>query len=190
MCLSASVTIQDAQPSEYDLKAAYLLNFTKFIDWPEEDVSAAQKIITIGIVGSDPFGDSIKKIEDKKVKDRTIVIKRFAGAKSIELSEILFVPESEKGNFPEILRNIKSKSTLVVCEHSDAAEHGAAIGFYIENKKLRFEINTDITGARGLKVSSQLLKLAKIIKSPEATKPAAETRPSAASRPAGGKGDD
>lgn len=173
---------QNDERGEYDLKAAFIYNFTKFIEWPVESVPADKKTITIGIVGSDPFGDAIKNVEGKSVKDRTIVIKRFANAKSIEACDLLFVPAGEKDALASITKDVKVKNALIVGEHNGAATRGAIIGFYVEDKKLRFEINADAASASGFKVSSQLLKLAKIVKSAEPA--ASQPESKAASKPA------
>lgn len=174
--------------TEYQLKAAFIYKFTRYIDWPATALPPERKNIIIGIVGADPFGDALSQVEGKTVKDRTILIKRFADAKSIESCDLLFIPASEKDHIADIVKAMRGMSTVLVGEHANATLQGCMIGFYIENKKLRFEINTDNASAGSFKLSSQLLGVARIVKNPDLSRPADDSKQKPASRPAGEKG--
>lgn len=166
-----------SQGDEYEFKALYMMNFVKFIEWPENLEPAQKDSITIGIIGQNPFGDATKAIDGKVAKDRKIVIKQFANVKSLESCDILFIPATEKANLKEILTAVRGKSVLTVGEHEDFASHGGIVGFYLENNKLRFEINTDNAADANLKINAQLLKLARVVKKSDA---APESKPASA----------
>lgn len=185
-CLSIAL-LHEAAPqqsptSEYDLKSAYILNFIKFTDWPGNSAFVKNDRIVIGIVGSDPFGKSTKTIEGVVARDRVIEVVRFPNVKSIGACDVLFVPASEFESLDSILDAIKGKSILTIGEHDGFVKKGGIINLYIEEKRVRFEINTDNAAAAGFKIRSQVMALAKVVRNPEA--PRAESRP--ASRPASG----
>jgi hypothetical protein len=159
---------------EYQVKAAFLYNFIKFVDWPKEKTADSNEPIIIGIIGNDPFGDAFDAIKDKQVKDRKIVINRFKGLDELEKStekhpqiegirecHLLFICRSQKQNLTETINLVKDHSVLTVGDMEGFLESGGIINFVMKREKVRFEIN--ITAAKGarLKIRSQLLRLAK-----------------------------
>ena len=166
---------------EYQIKAAFLYNFIKFVDWPEEKVADGNTPITIGIIGEDPFGNAFEPIKDKKVKGAKIIIKRFKGfeepkknnekykselhrnIKAIRKCRLLFICSSEKKNLGKIMNSVKKHNVLTVGEMKGFLESGGIINFLMEEKKLRFEINVATARQAKLKISSKLLRLAKRI---------------------------
>jgi len=178
-----SVQAQDdsAQSREYQVKAAFLYNFIKFVDWPKEKMADSNEPIIIGIMGKDPFGDDLDPIKDKQAKDRKIAIKRFKGFKELKKSSekdktklqqeiealrkchLLFVCSSEKKNFEQIIETLKGSSVLTVEETAGFLESGGIINFLMEEKKVRFEINVTAAKRAKLEIRAQLLRLAKRI---------------------------
>jgi len=152
-----------AQPlfSEYEVKAAFLYNFVKFVEWPDESFSNATMII--GILGEDPFGTAIDTIQGKTVKGKKLLIKRFKHIKDIENCHILFISSSEKKHLSRIVEALSGLSILTVGDTEGAAQRGVIINFYIRQKKVRFEINVEAARRAKLKISSKMLKLAKIV---------------------------
>ena len=164
---------------EYQIKAAFLYNFVKFVDWPKEKVADSNDVITIGIIGKNPFGNALDSIKGKRVKDRKVVIKRFKGFKepgetgekdeselrrkieALRKCHLLFICSSEKKNLKEIMNSVKDHSVLTIGETKDFLESGGIINFLIEEKKIRFEINITAAKKAKLKIRSNLLKLAK-----------------------------
>ena len=142
---------------EYQIKAAFLYNFVRFIEWPQEPTAD----IVIGILGEDPFGSAIETIEGKPAKGKTLVIKRFSELKGLENCHILFISRSEEGQLSFILGKLKNTSVLTVGEMSQFNQKGGMIQFLIEENKIRFSVHLTIAKERGLQISSQLLKLAK-----------------------------
>ncbi len=143
---------------EYDVKAAFIYNFLKFIEFPDKD--STESTITLCIVGDDPFGTAINPAKDDSKK---IVIRRYNKLTGQERCKVLFICRSEKRHLEKILNTIKGMNVLTIGDTEGFAQEGVIINFYIEEDKVRFEINKDAADKAGLKISSRLLSLAKII---------------------------
>ena len=162
--------------SEYQLKAVFLYNFAKFVEWPAESLADARGPIIFGILGKDPFGATIDQIiKTKTVKDRKLRIKRFEKIKDLRVSytgkgeeketcHILFISSSEEEHLANILEILKDSSVLTVGEMEQFAQRGGIINFTLREGKVQFEINVDAAERAELKISSKLLKLAKIVR--------------------------
>jgi hypothetical protein len=155
---------QSSPSAEYQVKAALLLNFAEFIEWPAAAFSKPDAPITVGVLGSDPFGVVLDQtFQDESVQGRKIVIKRSQQIEELKSCQLLFISKSEKEHLGEIVGSLSNTSVVTVGETDGFAEHGGIINFYIDNKKVRFEINADAAQHNGLKISSQLLRRAKIV---------------------------
>ena len=164
--------VSDTDSSEYLIKAGFIYNFAKFVEWPSTAFADADSPIVIGVIGVDPFGLQIDRIvEDKKIGTRGFVVKRFKWGKDLkDLKDckILFVSPSERGHIDEILQLVKGLPILTVGETPGFAERGGMIRFTLEDNRVRFEVNVEAARHVDLNISSRLLTLAKII-SPSAT---------------------
>lgn len=149
---------------EYLIKAAFLYKFAKFVDWPAKAFRNDRAPLTICILGKEPFGAALENIKDKKVKGRKLVIQRLARLEDLKQCHVLFISESEEKRLPKILRAIKGKAILTVSDMKEFARRGGIIDLVTVKKKIRFEINVDAAHTARLKISSKLLKLAKIVK--------------------------
>ena len=176
-----SVQAQDdsAQSREYQIKAAFLYNFIKFVDWPEEKVAESNEPVIIGIVGKDPFGNAFAPVKDKEDKGRKVLIKRFKPIEELKKSgerdksllereidslrkcHLLFICSSEEKSIKEIINLVKDHSVLTIGDMQGFLESGGIINFIMEEKKIRFEINMTAAKRAKLKIRSQLLLLAK-----------------------------
>lgn len=145
---------------EASLKAAFIYNFSKYVDWSEQD---NQGSFIIGIVGNSGISAPLEKIaQANTVKGKRISILHFNSAENIQYCHILFIPE--KLPFPlSLILEKAGKGTLTVSEEPGYAKLGSAFNFILKNDKLKFEANLKAIYAADLKVSSQLLKLAVII---------------------------
>jgi hypothetical protein len=153
---------------EYKVKAAFLYNFIKFIEWPDvPDLDVSNTPITIGILGEDKFGPAFDEITTRKVRDRSIAIKRFAdfGAQDaqdgLSKCQLVFVSASQRQYTKEIIALLNKKPILVVGENEGFLEAGGTINFIMQDNKVCFEINADRADETNLKIAAQLLKLAK-----------------------------
>jgi len=170
---------ESASNREYQVKAAFLYNFIKFVDWPKEKVAESNEPVIIGIFGKDPFGNAFAPVKDKEGKDRKVLIKRFkpieelkkSGEKDKSLPEreieslrkchLLFICSSEEKSIKEIINLVKDHSVLTIGDMQGFLESGGIINFIMEEKKVRFEINMTAANRAKLKIRSQLLRLAK-----------------------------
>jgi len=150
---------------EYLIKAAYLLNFAMFIEWPRDAFPTASSPITIGVVGSDPFGQTLDLTVDKRrIDNRRIVVKRLQWGQDFRQCHILFIGSAESARIGELTSRVAGQPVLIVGEATDLAKRGATINFKIEDDKVRFEVNVDAAKRARLTISSKVLRLARIVK--------------------------
>jgi len=151
--------------SEYEVKAAFLFSFIKFVDWPSNAFDDADEPLIIGIVGKDPFGSTLDAIvAGKTIKNRRLTIRRFRDASRIGRCHVLFVGSSARTSTARILRSIRNRHILTVGDAKHFARQGGMINFFTRNRRVRFQINLSAVEKSGLKISSRLLRLADIIK--------------------------
>jgi len=159
-----SAEAQSAQSKEYHVKAACLLNFVQFIEWPAAAFPQPSTPITIGILGEDPFGDILERtFQDESVQGRALVVKRSRQVEDLKTCHVLFVSKSEKPQVGEILASVGGTNIVTVGEIEDFAKRGGIINFYIDSGKIRFEVNPDAAPPKGVKLGAQLLKRARIV---------------------------
>ncbi len=154
--------------SDYRVKAAYLYYFTTFVDWPPETFSRSGDALVIGILGEDPFGGILDEtLRGKTVNNRRFIVKRFGSIKEARESHILFISSSERDRLPYILKMLEGATVLTVGEIESFASRGGEIGFRVEDKKVRFDINVAAVERARLKISAQLMKLGRIVEGSE-----------------------
>lgn len=150
---------------EYVLKAGFLYNFAKYVEWPADAFESADAPIVIGIVGKDPFGPDLEKsLGGKTVRNRAFRILRFAEPADIRRCHMLFVPRSEKERLEQILAQAAKGPTLTVGEDAGFARAGGTSSILIENEKPRLEVNPDAAEKAGLTISAKLLKAATVVR--------------------------
>jgi len=151
-------------PSEYQVKAAYLFNFLKFVEWPDDAFQDPLAPIVIGIVGNDPFGEALPQVVlGKTVQGRDLVIRRYHIGEDLRGSHILFISASEKKRLPQLLAGLHGASVLTVADMDHFVESGGMIQFLIENSRVRFAIDVGAASRTRLKISSKLLSLARTV---------------------------
>ena len=163
MIMILNAQAQDLKPSEYGVKAAFLYNFAKFVEWPEESFKDDSSTLNLGILGVDPFGPVLDVLKDKMVKGRKITIKRSKNMEDLKGCHMLFISASEKGNLKQILNALRDSNVLTVSEVERFANHGGIVNFIRVDNKIQFEINPEAAQRNKLKISSQLLRLARIV---------------------------
>ena len=150
---------------EYQVKAAFLYNFAKFVEWPEGAFKTPTDPIIICVLGRSPFGSLLEQsVKGKQIEGRALVIRQISEPREASGCHLLFVTASEKKRSPAILELLKSASVLTVGETSNFAAAGGVINFKLEDGKVGLEINVCSAERARLKISSKLLSLAKIIK--------------------------
>lgn len=155
-----------AQPPsrEYAVKAAFLYNFAKFVQWPAASFFDDQTPLNVCILGEDPFGAAMQTIQNKTVRGRKLVVHRYRQSEDLEKCHLLFICRSEKEMLSDVLEALRNCSVLTVSDMDAFAERGGVIHFIQVDNKLRFEINLDAAERAALKISSRLLKLARIVR--------------------------
>lgn len=165
LLLFSSGRAQDA-PSEYQIKAAFIFNFAKFVEWPPEALKKPSLPIVIGILGDNPFGsDFAQTMEKKFINDHPLQVKEFREATEVTNCHILFISSSfinslEKKRLREMVEGLGRASVLTISETEGFTENGGMINFVKESNKIRFQINEPAAKQAKLKVSSKLLSLA------------------------------
>jgi len=163
ICDTAHGRSSEAADLEYRIKAAFLLNFTKFVSWPEDLLDDKKSPIILCVVGENPFGAALDSLRDKTVRGRPIEVRYESNPGALPACHVAFMSHSLRGNDGEILRQLAGVPILTVGENRDFAKQGGMINFIMQNNKIRFEINPSAVKAASLKISSQLLKLAVIV---------------------------
>jgi hypothetical protein len=154
---------QDSIPTEYEVRAAFLFNFIKFVEWPEEVFKDSLSPIILGIIGHDPFGKSIDTmIKDRTIQSRKIIIKRFPGIEDYEQCHVLYVGFNEKRYQVAVLKPLEGTPVLTVGDLDDFIRLGGMINFIITGNQVGFEINLDAVEKSRLEISAKLLKLARL----------------------------
>jgi hypothetical protein len=154
-----------ATPGEYQIKAAFLYNFAKFVEWPSGAFEDSSSPLVIGILGDDPFGSSLDQVtKGKTVDGRRITIKRFPRIREVESCQILFVCSSESSRLARAIESVKSAGVLTVSDIDRFAQRGGIVGFTMDDNKVGFEINVNSAQKANLKISSKLLKLARVVR--------------------------
>jgi hypothetical protein len=155
---------QAKAPSEYAVKAAFLYNFTKFVEWPPDALDEKDTLLQICVIGESPFGDELENtIEGKKVDGKSVTIAYAQSAKEALSYDVVFVARSEESSLDGILKKLTTRAILTISDIDDFAERGGTIGFFVEDKRIRFKINVDVAEESGLQISSKLLRLARIV---------------------------
>jgi hypothetical protein len=152
---------QETAPSEYQVKAACIYNFTKFIGWPPEAFPPERSSpFVIGVIGDDPFNGELQRaVQNKDVGGRGFVVRHLRNAGEAKACHILFVCRSERKSMADILAAVATLPVLTVSESDRFVQLGGIINFLVEQNKVRFEINAEAAKKAGLKISSNLLNL-------------------------------
>lgn len=165
--LSCSVTILPAQKSpvqDYQIKAIFLLNFTRFVEWPANTFPTEETPIIIGILGEDPFGSYLDEVlAGEKVNGRSVMVVRYKEMSEIEHCHLLYIKIPESDGLENILKTLAERNILTISDADLFIQKGGMIRFINVNKKIHFQINPDAAKAANINISSKLLSLAEIV---------------------------
>jgi hypothetical protein len=167
-CLAGGPAFSDDTPAagEYEVKAAFLFNFLRYIEWPDEkDPKAAGAPLAIGILGENPFGEAIDKLSTRSVRGRPVEIRHCRSAEEAGQCALLFVAGSEAPRLDAILKSLAGHPVLTIGDTPGFAEAGGAVELYLEGTQVRFKVNLDAAERSRLKISSKLLRLATVVRS-------------------------
>jgi hypothetical protein len=155
-----SASVREQFP-EYDIKAAYLVNFAKYVEWPAEAFPEEDSPLRIGVLGSNPFGDILRELAAKvTLGTRTIAVEQADDPKSLVDCHIVFVARVDEETSPPDLTPFAEHPVLLVGEREGFAKRDGTVNFVKVKENVRFEVNLQRARERELKFSSRLLKLA------------------------------
>lgn len=143
--------------SEYKIKAAFIYNFARFTQWPDDTNE-----LKICVYGEDPFGSSIDSLNGKQSNDRTIKIVRTKLIEEVKSCHIAFlnIIPPERRLFVRALKEIQDTNVLTIADAANVIDFGVMIGLKINNDKVAFDVNHTIARASDIKISAKLLRLA------------------------------
>ncbi|MEA2012602.1 MAG: YfiR family protein [Verrucomicrobiota bacterium] len=148
---------------EYKVKVGYLYNFLQFIYWPRDTFKDSRKPLILAIFGKNPFGYIIEQIEDQTARGRKIKVLYITEiSEKLKDCHIIFIPKKEQKNFPEILKIINKLPIVTIGEDEEFNKSEAMISLIKLDRKIVFEINLKKALQNNIKISSKLLKLARI----------------------------
>lgn len=149
--------------SESKIKSAYVLNFAKFVAWPDTMVWPENKM-TLCVIGSNVLGGALGELEGRKVGERTLRVVQYASAENdLRACQIVFIGESEQHRFNPILKQLGQTPALTISDIEDFAEKGGCIGLRYRDNKIVFEVNLLSAQKSKLRLPGQLLNLASYV---------------------------
>ncbi|HTY48686.1 MAG TPA: YfiR family protein [Steroidobacteraceae bacterium] len=155
-----------APPSEYQVKAVFLYNFSHFVSWPPSAFSGSDAPLVIAVIGKDPFGANLDAVvQGERVGTRALAVRRYRDIGDIRDCQILFIGRSEAGRLADIVRASRGHNILTVSDIDGATAKGVMIGLVNQDDHIRMQINIGAARAEGLTLSSKLLRPAEIVSS-------------------------
>lgn len=155
---------QTERAQEYALKAAFMVNFAKFVEWPDSAMANWGEKFVLCVIGEDAFGSILDGLSKQAVKGKPVQIKRLEDLPEQTDCIILFVSDSERHRMAHIMQRLQGKNVLLIGDYDGFLAEGGMIQFFKEQNKIRFAINIQAARQADLSISSKLLKLAKIVR--------------------------
>jgi YfiR/HmsC-like len=150
---------------EYQVKAAFLYNFAKFVEWPPDALPNEHSPIVIGILGEDPFGRVLDQaVLGKNINGHELQIARAKSLEELKGCQIIFISSSERKRLLEILATLRGADVLTVGEAEGFAPSGGIIQLVLRDNRVRLMVNVEAAERARLKISSKLLALAEIVR--------------------------
>lgn len=164
LALGRSGSADERSAREYQVKAAFLFHFAQFVEWPADAFPQDDSPLVIGVLGrADPFGGSLERaVREKRIGNHPISVAHYDSAGALGPCQILFVCDDQGEALESILQKA-GNATLTVSDIEGFTDRGGLVRFFPEDNKVRFEINLDGVRHSRLRISSKLLKLAKIV---------------------------
>lgn len=155
---------QTTSAPEYEIKAAFLLNFSRFVEWPPTAFTELQTPLVIGVLGDDPFGPFLTEaVKGEKNGTHPVVVEHYRTVDEAGNCHILFINYGRPEQLEQAFEILKGRSVLTVGDTQDFARRGGMIRFITVNNRIRLRVNLEATKAAGLVLSSKLLKTAEIV---------------------------
>jgi hypothetical protein len=160
-----NLSAQKSKANEYEVKATYLYNFARFVEWPARVEAVKRDTFAICVLGQDPFGPALDAIvAGETIDGKAVLAKRVSKLQDALNCRVLYVSSSEDSRLKEVLAAIDGVGVLTVSDIPQFSQRGGMIQFVLEGNKIRFEVNLANAGAAGLTLSSELLKVATTVR--------------------------
>jgi hypothetical protein len=167
LAMGAAVGADARSDLEYQVKAAFLFNFAKFVEWPADALKGPRDPMAICVLGKDPFGASLDDVvRGETVNGRSLVVRRTHQVLEARECQVVFLAESERRRQAEILSAMEGASILTVGEGDGFLDDGGIVRLVLDQNRVRFDINLTAAEANRLKLSSKLLRLARSLQPP------------------------
>jgi hypothetical protein len=165
LALAAALPIRaQAPPTEYQVKAVFLFNFSQFVDWPPAAFADGRSPLVIGVLGRDPFGAMLDEIvSGETVNGRPLAVRRYESVEQVEACHILFIDRSRDPQLDADLAALKGRSILTVGDFDGFARRGGIVRFATVGNKIRLRVNLAAAQQAKLTISSKLLRPAEIV---------------------------
>jgi hypothetical protein len=148
--------------SESELKAAFVYNFAKFVTWPQGSRGNTDKPFAIGVLGDPELGRTLQRLlEGKNLGGRSLAVMTFVSIDELRATDVLFIHSDQKKTLEAVLQVIAGLPVLTVGDAENFAELGGVVQLVREDRRMRFDINVAAAEQAGLRIQSQLLKLAR-----------------------------
>ncbi len=155
---------QSPKPTDYDVKAVYLYNFGRFVEWPTS-VTIKNDSFTVCVLGQDPFGPALDStLAGETIGGKSVTAKRISSPQEAISCQILFMSSGEDSRVNKIIETLDKGAVLTVSDMPQFSQRGGMIQFVLEGKKVRFEVNLTAVQRAGLTLSSELLKVATTVR--------------------------
>lgn len=154
-----------SRAEEYRVKAAFIFHFAQSVEWPSDAMKSSSAPFNVCVLGEDPFHGALdESMENKAVGSRPIRVSHVKNAGQASGCQVLFISEVEAKRLSAPLGELKNGATLTIGDTEEfVLQQGGMIGFCLENDRVRFDINASAASRRGIKISSRLLLLAKVV---------------------------
>ena len=153
----AHVMADEVRISEYQVKTAFLYNFSRFVTWPQATLQDRTEF-TLCVTGSDPFGPQLDSLTGKAIHEKTLVVRRLSSLAMVDDCQLVYIGENAERS--EILLLLGGQPVLTISDAAGFIEEGGIIQFMLIQNKVRFRVNVAAANAAGLNISSKLLSLA------------------------------
>jgi hypothetical protein len=165
LLFAGSSAIGQEKPSEYQVEAAYLYNFGRFVEWPARSTTVQTGAFNICVLGEDPFGQALDAtLTGETIGNQRVAARRISSLQMSADCQILFISSSEANRLNKIMEALDKSAVLTVSDIPQFSQHRGMIQFVLEGNRIRFEVNLTATQRAGLTMSSELLKVATVVR--------------------------
>lgn len=165
LLFAGSSALGQQRPSEYQVEAAYLYNFGRFVEWPAKSPTARNNSFTICVLGDDPFGRALDAtLAGETIGNQRVTARRISSPQMAVDCQILFISSSEANRLNKIIEALDKNAVLTVSDIPQFSQRQGMIQFVTEENRIRFEVNLAATRRAGLTLSSELLKVATMVR--------------------------